>query len=82
MCNATGKAARVQIHNHDHPTETKPCYGMNRAVYRMYMQEDPCMQFDLQPGEAKTVSVAYCAAEKGSNLSSIVRRNYALGKRS
>ena len=68
LCNATGKAARVQIHNHDHPTETKPCYGMNRAVYRMYMQEDPCMQFDLQPGEAKTVSVAYCAAEKGEQF--------------
>ncbi len=26
------------------------------------------MQFDLQPGEAKTVSVAYCAAEKGEQF--------------
>ena len=63
--NTTGEAARVQLHNHDHPTETKPCYGMNRAIYRLYMQEDPCMRFDLQPGEEKAVSVAYCAAAKG-----------------
>lgn len=63
--NTTGEAVRVQLRGHDHPVETKPCYGMERAVYRLYMQEGPCMRFELRPGEEKTVSVAYCAAAKG-----------------